>query len=132
MMNSESPTIASTPVGTTFGPVRYTVPATANDRYWDAAGIEHPARAEGALFPPMAANLTILALQTVLPLPLLHTRQRIESHARATAPVELTVTGRVTDRFARRGREYLEVTAEITAGDEPLWTSVATFVEAGA
>ena len=119
--------------GTTFGPVEYGVPATANDRYWRAAGIEHAARHAGVLYPPMAANLTIMAFQTIAPAALLHTAQRIECHGSATAPNALTVTGAVTGRFERRGREYIEVTTTIT--DETgthLWTSVATFIEAGA
>jgi len=119
-------------VGTRFGPVTFSVPETANDRYWEAAGIDHPARAEGALYPPMAANLTILALQTVAPAPLLHTAQTLRSHTVARAPADLTVSGSVTGRFAKRGREYVEVSVEVTVGDGPLWTSVATFVEAGA
>lgn len=119
-------------VGTPFGPIEYAVPSTANDRYWAAAGIDHAARRAGILYPPMAANLTIIALQTVAPGPLLHTRQRIECHGVAAGPTTLTVTGEVTDRFAKRDREYLEVTATIRVHGRPLWTSVATFVEAGA
>ena len=79
----------------------------------------------------MAANLTILALQTVAPDPLLHTHQSLVCHRAVHAPATLTVTGSVTGRFERRGREYLEVTAELTAAGEPLWTSVATFIAAG-
>jgi hypothetical protein len=119
--------------GTALGPVEYGVPATANDRYWRAAGIEHAARDAGVLYPPMAANLTIMAFQTIAPAALLHTAQRIECHAAATAPNTLTVTGSVTGRFERRGRDYIEVTTIITdAADTHLWTSVATFIEAGA
>jgi hypothetical protein len=119
-------------VGTAFGPVDFAVSDTANDRYWRAAGIEHPARETGLLYPPMAANLTILAFQTIAPDPLLHTAQVLTSHATATAPAELSVTGRVTGRFAKRGREYVEVTTETHADGTHLWTSIATFVAAGA
>lgn len=120
-------------VGTAFGPVTYDVSEAANDRYWEAAGISHPARAAGALFPPMAANLTILAFQTVAPDPILHTAQRLECRAIAHAPTSVTVSGSVTDRFERRGREYVEVTTITTdAGGSELWISVAAFVEAGA
>ena len=129
---ADSPFSGAVP-GTKFGPVDYGVPATANDRYWRAAGIEHAARDAGVLYPPMAANLTIMAFQTIAPAALLHTAQRIECHGSATAPNTLTVTGSVTGRFERRGREYIEVTATITdATGTQLWTSVATFVEAGA
>ncbi|MGZ4714062.1 MAG: hypothetical protein ACXVJ7_16315 [Acidimicrobiia bacterium] len=114
-----------------FGPLTYAVPATANDRYWDAAGIDHPARTAGVLYPPMAANLTIIAFQTVAPAPLVHTAQRLVAHRLAHAPAELAVTGQVTGRTEKRGREHVEVTAEITVDGAPLWTSIATFVEAG-
>ncbi len=117
--------------GDAFGPVVYEVSEPANDRYWQAAGVEHSTRDAGFLYPPMAANLTILALQTVAPAPLLHTHQRLVCHRAAPAPAPLTVTGTVTARFTRRGREYLEVTAEVTTDGCPLWTSVATFIAAG-
>lgn len=127
------PPFNSVVVGTAFGPVTYAVSGAANDRYWEAAGISHPARDAGVLYPPMAANLTILAFQTVAPDPLLHTAQRIECRAVAHAPTSVTVFGSVTDRFERRGREYVEVTTTTTdAGGSELWISVATFVEAGA
>jgi hypothetical protein len=117
--------------GTLFGPVTYTVSEAANDRYWRAAGIEHPARTAGFLYPPMAANLTILAFQTIAPGPLLHTHQTLVAHAAATAPADLEVYGQVSRRFAKRDREYIEVTTEIAANGTHLWTSIATFVEAG-
>ena len=120
-------------VGTTFGPVTYAVSEAANDRYWEGAGIEHPARDAGVLYPPMAANLTILAVQTVAPDPLLHTEQTLVAHTSAQAPADLEVRGAVTRRFAKRGREYLEVTTVVATDDGThLWTSIATFVEAGA
>jgi hypothetical protein len=118
--------------GTLFGPVTYAVSEAANDRYWRAAGIEHPARTAGFLYPPMAANLTILAFQTIAPAPLLHTHQTLVAHTTATAPADLEVYGQVSRRFAKRGREYVEVTTEIAVGGTHLWTSIATFVEAGA
>ena len=118
-------------VGAAFGPVVYDVSETANDRYWQGAGVEHPTREAGFLYPPMAANLTILALQSIAPTPLLHTHQRLDCHRAMRAPTALTETGTVTGRFARRGREYLEVTADISADDTSLWTSVASFIAAG-
>ena len=127
---SQSPFSGLT-VGDCFGPVAYEVSASANDRYWRAAGIEHALRGAGRLYPPMAANLTILALQTVAPAPLLHTRQRLTSHRCAMAPATVSVTGAVTDRFERRGHEYLEVTAELSTDGEALWTSIATFIPTG-
>ena len=132
LRTAEAPFNGAT-VGTAFGPVTYEVSEAANDRYWEAAGISHPARAAGVLYPPMAANLTILAFQTVAPDPLLHTAQRIECRAVAHAPTSVTVSGSVTDRFERRGREYVEVTTTTAdARGTELWISVATFVEAGA
>jgi hypothetical protein len=117
-------------VGTDLGPLRITVSAAANERYWASAGVDHPALREGALYPPVAANLAILLFQTVATRPLLHTSQRLVSHRRAEAGTELTVTGTVADRYEKRGREYAVVDAVIALPDgEPLWTSTATFCE---
>jgi len=117
-------------VGTALGPLRITVSAAANERYWASAGVDHPALRHGALYPPVAANLAILLFQTVATRPLLHTSQRLVSHRRGEAGTELTVTGTVADRYEKRGREYAVVDAVIALPDgEPLWTSTATFCE---
>ena len=120
--------LADLETGEALGPLVFDVHAVANDRYWRAAGIDHAARAAGRLYPPMAANLTILLLQTRVDEPVLHTAQVLACHRVADAGVELTVDGRVADRYERRGRDYVMVDAEIRLpGDEPLWTSRATF-----
>jgi hypothetical protein len=117
-------------VGTDLGPMRITVSPAANERYWASAGVDHPALRQGALYPPVAANLTILLFQTVATRPLLHTSQRLISHRRGEAGTELTVTGTVADRYEKRGREYAVVDAVVALPDgEPLWTSTATFCE---
>jgi hypothetical protein len=119
-------------VGTCLGPVTYTVSAAANERYWAAAGVDHPALRDGALYPPIAANLTILAFQTVADRPMIQTAQRLVCHRRGEAGSELTVRGTVVDRFTKRGREHAVVEALVELpGGEPLWTSVATFIEPG-
>ena len=117
-------------VGTDLGPMRITVSAAANERYWASAGVDHPALRQGALYPPVAANLTILLFQTVATRPLLHTSQRLVSHRRGKAGAELTITGTVVERYEKRGREYAVVDAVVVLPDgEPLWTSTATFCE---
>ena len=114
--------------GLELGPFALTVSEAANDRYWAGADVEHPARRAGWLYPPMAANLTILLVQTVLADPLLQTAQRLECHRGARAPADLVVEGVVTRRFVKRDREYMVVEAAVSVvGEEPLWTSVATF-----
>jgi hypothetical protein len=116
--------------GTDLGRLRITVSAAANERYWASAGVDHPALRQGALYPPVAANLTILLFQTVATRPLLHTSQRLVSHRRGEAGAELTVTGTVVDRYEKRGREYAVIEAVVALPDgEPLWTSTATFCE---
>ena len=116
--------------GERLGPVEYTVSAAANERYWAAAGVDHPALRSGALYPPIAANLTILLFQTVAPEPVLHTAQRLVCHRRGEAGSTLTVEGVVLERYEKRGREYAVVEAQIrVANGEALWTSVATFTE---
>lgn len=116
--------------GTELGPLSITVSPAANERYWAAAGVDHPVLRDGALYPPIAANLTILLFQTVATRPLLHTSQRLVAHRRGDAGAELTVTGTVTERYEKREREYAVVDAVVALPDgKPLWTSTATFCE---
>ena len=118
-------------VGDDLGPLVVELSEAANDRSWAAAGIDHPARTAGALYPPFAANLTIMAVQTVVARPLLQTAQLLVCHRQARAGVALTVRGRVTDRFEKRGRDYAVIDATVLLpDDDPLWTSRATFTEA--
>ena len=117
-------------VGTRLGPLVVSVSKAANQRYWASAGVDHPALRQGALYPPLAANLTVLLFQTVTDRPLLHTAQRLVSHRRGKAGSELTVTGSVTVRYEKRGRDYAVVEAVVALpGGESLWTSRATFCE---
>ena len=117
-------------VGNELGPVSFTVSPAANERYWAAAGVDHPTLQSGALYPPIAANLTILLFQTVAKGPVLHTAQRLVCHRRGDAGVELSVTGVVAERYEKRGREYAVVEAVVSLPDgDPLWTSTATYCE---
>lgn len=129
-VHRSAPPFGGAVAGTELGPLRITVSAAANERYWASAGVDHPTLRRGALYPPVAANLAILLFQTVTSRPLLHTSQRLVSHRRGEAGTELTVTGTVVDRYEKRGREYAVVDAVVTLPDgEPLWTSTATFCE---
>jgi hypothetical protein len=114
--------------GAALEPLRLSLSAAANDRYWEGAGIDHPARRARVLYPPLAANLTILLVQGRVDEALLHTEQRLVCHRGAQAPVDLVVEGRVARRFVKRGRDYAVVEATVTTGaGELLWTSVSTF-----
>jgi hypothetical protein len=104
-------------VGTQLGPWALELRAAANDRYWEGAGIDHPARRAGVLYPPLAANLLIVALQRICDEPLLHLGQRLRTRAAATAPARLRVTGSVRRRWEHRGREHLEIAAEVVVQD---------------
>jgi hypothetical protein len=129
-MHNDGEQFGGAVVGTELGPVRFTVSPAANERYWASAGADHPALRQGALYPPIAANLAILAFQTVATRPLLHTAQRVVCHRRGEAGSELQVTGRVVERYEKRGRDYAVVEAVVTLPDgAPLWTSTATFCE---
>ena len=113
-----------------LGPMRVTISHAANERYWRAAGVDHPALRAGALYPPIAANLTILCFQRTCPDAMIQTRQRLQCHRRAQAGVELVTFGRVVSRYEKRGREYVDVEVAVITADEPdrpLWTSSATF-----
>ena len=117
-------------VGRVLGPLELTVSEQANERYWRAAGLDHPALEAGALYPPIAGNLTILLFQTVAERPMLQTAQHLVCHRRAEAGEPLTVSGTVTGRYEKRGRQYAVVEALIAVADgSPVWTSRATFTE---
>lgn len=133
MLHTNAEDFSALEVGQRLGPAVFTVSRAANERYWAAAGVDHPLRVAGALYPPMAANLTILLFQTVCDRPMLQTTQRLVCHQRADADQSLSVTGMVAQRYEKRGREYAVVQAVVALEDQsPLWTSVVTFTEAGA
>jgi len=124
---------AAVPPGTPLGPWSVTVSQEANERYWRAAGAENPLLAAGALYPPIAANLTVLLFGTACPAALIQTRQRLRCHRTERAGTALVVTGRIVDAFEKRGRQYIDVEAVVAAEarpDAPIWTSVSTFTPA--
>jgi hypothetical protein len=129
-MHTGSTSFEALAPGTPIGPFRLTVSAAANERYWRAAGVEHPALRAGALYPPIAANLTVLAFQERCPEPVIQTRQRLVCHRRAGAGTELEVLGEVTARYDKRGRTYVDIEVTVSGADDaarPLWTSFVTF-----
>jgi hypothetical protein len=129
-MNSAATRLSDVLAGTELGPISVTVSAAANERYWASAGADHPLLRAGALYPPIAANLTILLFQTVAARGVLQTEQRIVCHRRGDAGQALTVAGSVRERFEKRGRQYAIVDAEVTLPDgAALWSSTATFCE---
>ena len=121
---------AEVPTGTVLGPWHVSISTDANERYWRSAGVEHELLAAGALYPPIAANLTVLLFARSCPEAMIQTRQRLRCHRIERAGTPLVVRGRVIDRFEKRGRAYVDVEAVVAAEDrpdEPVWTSVATF-----
>jgi hypothetical protein len=123
-------TFADLTPGTPLPELRVTVSAAANERYWSAAGVDHPALRAGALYPPIAANMTVLCFGQVCPEAMIQTRQVLRCHGRAEAGAELVTTGRITDRYEKRGRAYVDVLAEIRVDDALLWTSEVSFTPA--
>ena len=92
--------------------------------------MDHPALAAGALYPPIAANLTVLCFQQTVPDAMIQTRQRLKCHRIAQSDTDLVTFGRVVSRYEKRGREYVDIeVAVVTASepDRPLWTSWVTF-----
>src|SRR6476646_7342515 len=99
--------------GTPLEPFTLEISAAANDRYWDGAGVDHPLRTAGALYPLIAANLTILSFGRLCAEAMIQTRQRLVCHRRADAPATLRTTGVVSERYERRGRTYIVVESEV-------------------
>jgi hypothetical protein len=120
--------------GTPLGPLRITVSTAANERYWRTAGADHPALRAGALYPPIAANLTVLTFQQTCPDAVLQTRQHLVCHRIEQAGTPLEATGTVVQRYEKRGRDYVDVTVAVRAAgaDAPVWTSAVTFTPAAA
>ena len=113
-----------------LGPLRLRISPAANERYWSAAGVDHPLLRAGALYPPIAANLTVLCFQQTVPDAMIQTRQRLKCHRIAPAGAELVTFGRVVARYEKRGREYVDIEVAVITADEPdrpLWTSWVTF-----
>lgn len=128
--NDPAAPFGGVPAGTLLGPASFEVSAAANDRYWRGAGVHPPPGRPATLYPPLAANLTVLLFRLVAPRPLLHTRHRLACRGRADAPACLEVRGAVTGREVKRGRDYATVEAAVTLDDgTPLWKCVATFCE---
>ncbi len=118
---------------TDLGEYRVEVSRAANERYWRAAGVDHPALRDGALYPPIAANLTVLLFGARCPDPVIQTRQVLRCHRRAAADTLLITTGRVTARYTKRDRDYVDVEATVTTSEapaDPLWTSIVSFTPA--
>ncbi len=119
--------------GTALPPLRLTVSAAANERYWQAAGAAHPLLAAGALYPPIAANLTVLCFAGLCPDAMIQTRQTLRCHRRIDAGTELVTTGRIARRYEKRGRVYVDVETTVATGaepDMPVWTSEVSFTPA--
>ena len=132
-MNTPGTGFADLTPGTTLTPLRLTISAAANERYWRSAGVDHPVLAAGALYPPIAANLTVLCFGQVCPDPVIQTRQYLRAHRRVDAGTELVTTGRVAACYEKRGRNYVDVettVATAVAPDDPVWTSLVSFTPA--
>ena len=129
-MHETSSAWAGLRAGQELAPLRLVISEAANERYWRAAGVDHPLLRAGALYPPIAANLTILCLQQTVPDAMIQTRQRLRCHRSAPAGGELLTTGRVVDRYEKRGRAYVDIAARVVTTDAPdalLWESWVTF-----
>jgi hypothetical protein len=129
-MHSPGVSFAELRPGDDLGRLAVTVSAAANERYWAAAGVDHPALRGGLLYPPIAANLTVLLFGGVCPDPVIQTRQHLRSHRAQEAGVELVATGTILDCYEKRGRRYVDLRATVVADAELLWTSEVSFTPA--
>lgn len=132
-MNSPASALDGLAPGDPLGPFEVTVSPAANERYWRAAGVDHPALARGALYPPIAANLTVLLFQQTCPHAMIQTRQHLQCHRAQQAGTALVTTGRVLARYEKRGRQYVDVEAIVCAAGrpgDPIWTSTVSFTPA--
>ena len=76
-------------------------------------GVDHPALRAGALYPPIAANLTVLLFQTVVHRTHAADPQRLVCHrGEPAADVAHRDRAPSRERYEKRGREYADVEAE--------------------
>lgn len=116
--------------GADLGTLELSISAEANDRYWRGAGISHAARHDALLYPPMAANFTMMLIQQSLPMGLLHTWGRLTARSANTAPADVTVSGQVRGRFVKRQRDYFVVASSVSTTEGALWDGEQEFAVA--
>jgi hypothetical protein len=119
--------------GDPLAPLQITVSAAANERYWRAAGVDHEVLASGALYPPIAANLSVLCFAQLCPDAVIQTRQTLRCHRRVEAGAELVTSGLVVGCYEKRGRAYVDVETKVVTADapgQPVWTSEVSFTPA--
>lgn len=107
-----------------------TISPEANERYWKAAGIDHPALRAGALYPLIAANLTVLAFTQHCPEAMIQTRQLLHCHRLANTPAELVTEAKVVELYERRSLPYIVIAAEVTLDGNALWSATSHFTPA--
>jgi len=131
-MHTEAKPFRSLEAGTDLGELVLTVSPAANKRYWRAAGVDHPLLRAGALYPPIATNLTVLLFGAACADPVIQTRQMLRCHRLVDAGAELVTRGRVTAKYVKRHRHYVDVEATVTTAADAaaLWTSVVSFTPA--
>ena len=116
--------------GDALSPLALTISAQANERYWKAAGINHPALATGALYPLIAANLTVLAFTQHCPEAMIQTRQQLQCHRIAATPADLETHAHVLERYERRSLPSIVIAAEVSLLGELLWSATSHFTPA--
>lgn len=119
--------------GDTLPPLFVTVSDAANRRYLRGAGVADPRFDAGVLYPPIAANLTVLCFGQRCAEPVVQTRQRLRSRGLARVGTPLVVRGEVTAAYEKRGRRYVDVRAVVApegAPDDVVWESEASFTPA--
>ena len=117
-------------VGTSLDPLTLTISLSANERYWRAAGIDHALLRSGALYPLIAANLTVLAFTQHVPDAMIQTSQQLTCHRRVNAPSTLTTRATVIDRYEKRSLPYIAIAASVTVDEELAWTATSHFTPA--
>lgn len=119
-------------VGDTLGPVDYTMSRFVVREYCHANELHQPCFQEkdGQFAPPTLVHLDKLRLYKIAcpggagPSARVHYEYDATIHAPVPVEVPLRVSGKVTERFEKRGREYVvtEIVLRTAKDDEPLIT----------
>jgi hypothetical protein len=128
-LHNDANALAGLEIGQQLGPLEVTVSAEGNERYWAAAGVDHPLLREGVLYPPIGATLVIMLVRSAIaPGEVLHTGQQLTAHRFAHVDEPLLTTAVVRDRFSKRDRDYVIVDGRTcNARGETVWSMSGTF-----
>lgn len=113
--------------GTVVAPFEVDLSAEWNRRLLEAAG--NTWAAKGRVEPTVAGDLALAAYTRVVPGSMIHTLQLSRHHAVVPEGSTATVAGKVRDRYAKRGRAYVQIAFDVMLDGVTAWDGVLTAMQ---